>query len=693
MYLALGRRLLKRYTIKLPRKGDYLYLAAGVLVFRFSFEAPLLIVPLIGYLGVLYRLNPSIFRLVLIVSGMVFLHGALIHVWPVTVPTSGVIVDVQETKHTFKTDAGTFYLYIDTDPLKKGSVLHGEFRLLPESKVDLIGGFDQVAYGQSQRIKGTLYSDDFTAQEGSLRPDLKTWIVRYIDTQFDHLGGYMTAFILGRTADLDDAFMTEVRLLGIAHIFALSGLHIGLIAVFLEGGLRRLGPKKRFVIITSVLLLYMALTDFSVSLVRASLMYIFLKLNTHYRFGFTAIDGLSILVVLSLIIHPHVVYDRAFLLSYSVTMMLLLMAPILKKKSAPLNVSILAFMTTLPIIMGMSGAVNLSSIFLNILAVLALSFILLPLSYLTFALPFIEPLITPIFRGFEVAIQFLYANVYWPISVPFTFGWGAFMYYGILILGLVWVQTSWWKLSVVSISLITLFQGAAYVVPVARLTMLDVDGDAFLFQAPFNQCNVVIDGGKFTTEEALKTHLKNHGVLVIDYVIMSHDDADHSDGIKAILNDSQFHIEHFITPLNMPQKATCNDVLIDFYEPRYTYPTKNNQSIVMSLSYQTWTMLFTGDIEQLREGHMETLTYTHYDFLKVSHHGSKTSTSDAFLDLADFEYALINTPQQNPFNFPHPEVVERLKSHNMTIFRSDETGTLTFYLTRKHLFYLQLKPH
>lgn len=671
-------RTLKR---SLPRSGDYIALGVACFIVRLSCEH-LVLIGLIPLLGVwLFRLDQRLLYWGLLVSLLITVHWAHLEWRPVKIPDAGQITHVDDTKHTLKTSEGTFYLYLGSSPVPVGHTVTGDFRLLPESPSTLVGGFDQAAYLKSQNVRGTLYADtvnrtDFTP----LSPTLSARVQTYIDRKFTELSPYMTAFFLGSTKAFDETLITPIRQLGIAHIFAVSGLHVGLLALALELLLKKLPSDLRLLIIGGILGVYLVLTDFSVSLVRASALYLFIKLNHRFKGSFTALDGLGILIMGSLMVSPNVIFQPAFLLSYSVTLVLLLMAPTLTFKGAPLRVSVYAFMTTLPLIMTMSGSVNLSSIFLNIIAVLALGFYLLPLTYLTFFIPALEPIVAPLFAGFEWLILKAHAGVYWPISVPYTFGLFGLFYYALWTGILIASKGSLGRL----ISLSSALLAGGYIIaschPFPVLTMLDVDGDAFLYQAPMNRCNVLIDGGTQMTSEALKTHLKNYGVTHLDVLITTHDDADHADGIEAILNDASFTWDVHVTPEHLPDTLTCGDARLDFDHPDRLYPSKNEGSVVVTISRHDWTGLFTADIEALREAEWVGRPLTTVDVLKVSHHGSASSTSEAFLDHVKTPVALINLPHANRFDFPSQAVIERLEARDVTIFRTDHHGTTRFII-------------
>ena len=112
----------------------------------------------------------------------------------------------------------------------------------------------------------------------------------------------------------------------------------------------------------------------------------------------------------------------------------------------------------------------------------------------------------------------------------------------------------------------------------------------------------------------------------------------------------------------------------------------NNNALVCKLNYKKFSMLFTGDIEQ----EAEKLLFLKYknsnklnsNILKVGHHGSKTSSTEDFLKLVKPKIALIGVGKDNNFGHPNKEVLDRLKSINAKIYRTDENGEISIVINK-----------
>jgi competence protein ComEC len=105
---------------------------------------------------------------------------------------------------------------------------------------------------------------------------------------------------------------------------------------------------------------------------------------------------------------------------------------------------------------------------------------------------------------------------------------------------------------------------------------------------------------------------------------------------------------------------------------------KNNDSLVLKVTYGKHCFLLTGDMEkQMEAGLMADMTLAHADVLKVGHHGSKTSSTEMFLDALHPTFAVISDGFENSFHHPSPEVLERLAEHHSEVLRTDLQGLIS----------------
>jgi competence protein ComEC len=248
-----------------------------------------------------------------------------------------------------------------------------------------------------------------------------------------------------------------------------------------------------------------------------------------------------------------------------------------------------------------------------------------------------------------------------------------------------------------------------------RVSFLDVgQGDAAVAELPDGQV-MLIDGGGFasqdfdTGEAIIAPFLWQRKIGRVDIVVMSHPQLDHYGGLLYIaehfsprelwFNGEQAQGERFANLMETVKRKgiqlrllcreapppTYRGVLIHVLHPpcNNTLDT-NNGSLVLRLSYGTTDMLFTGDIEQ--EGEAALLTATSSlssEIVKVPHHGSRTSSSLAFVSATTPAVAIASLGADNRFRFPAQEVAQRYKNQGTTWLRTDQAGTVTVISDRR----------
>ena len=163
----------------------------------------------------------------------------------------------------------------------------------------------------------------------------------------------------------------------------------------------------------------------------------------------------------------------------------------------------------------------------------------------------------------------------------------------------------------------------------AQVTMIDVgQGDCTLIRLPYNKGNILIDtGGSQYYDIASSTiipYLKSIGIDHLDYVYISHDDIDHSGALESL--ERSFDIHHVIKEYE--EMRWIDDLKIEMLKTDVRYDNKNDNSLIMYITYKGTHFLFTGDISKKVEKDL----YFKYkklnvQVLKVAHHGSRSSTS------------------------------------------------------------------
>lgn len=231
-----------------------------------------------------------------------------------------------------------------------------------------------------------------------------------------------------------------------------------------------------------------------------------------------------------------------------------------------------------------------------------------------------------------------------------------------------------------------------------KIHYIDVgQGDSELIQV--EDKNILIDAG--TSDRKALDYLKSLGVKKLDYVIATHPHEDHIGSMDDVIK--AFDIGKFYSPkvttttktfekminalkeknfkLTVPKvsdELTIGNATLTFLAPNSTqYENLNNYSIVCKLKYGNTSFIFMGDAEEISEGEiLQKQLDIKADVIKVGHHGSRSSSTKAFLEKVNPKYAVISCEKGNDYGHPHKVTIDKLNAKNINVFRTDLEGTI-----------------
>jgi competence protein ComEC len=236
-----------------------------------------------------------------------------------------------------------------------------------------------------------------------------------------------------------------------------------------------------------------------------------------------------------------------------------------------------------------------------------------------------------------------------------------------------------------------------------RVSFLDVgQADSILVQTPGNKV-MLIDAGNNEDGDDVSLYLKKRGITKIDVLVGTHPHEDHIGGMDTVIED--FDIGTVYMPKVLSTTQTFEDVLnalsdkglvieaaaagkevaldpaldIQMLAPNSdTYDDTNNYSAVLKLKYNNASFLLEGDAEDVSESEMLAGGYDlKADVLKVGHHGSSSSTTQAYLDAVAPKYAVISAGKENSYGHPTQATLNRLTAAKAQVYRTDLLGTIT----------------
>lgn len=232
-----------------------------------------------------------------------------------------------------------------------------------------------------------------------------------------------------------------------------------------------------------------------------------------------------------------------------------------------------------------------------------------------------------------------------------------------------------------------------------QVHFIDVgQGDSTLIQC--GDKSMLIDAGDDSKGTAIQNYLQKQGIKKLDYLVLTHPDSDHIGGAPVIITkfdigkvfmsdfekDSRSY-QKLIEALDYKRlKASTppagrtyrlGTAVITILGPVKTYDDPNNSSIALMAQNGRNKFLFTGDAEETAENDMAgTDAGLKADVYHVGHHGSKTSTSEAFFNKVNPTYAVISCGEGNPHGHPNALTLNTLRAAGVKVYRTDEEGTI-----------------
>lgn len=498
---------------------------------------------------------------------------------------------------------------------------------------------------------------------------------------------YLKAFIIGDATGIDDKVLTSYRSNGISHLFAISGMHITFIV-----GILSFMKKKYFLVI--FLLFYLFLANFPISMIRAVIFFILMKININIKLNMSTIVLFFYFTVFLIWINPYYIYNTGFIYSFIISFYLILFSELLNSRKY-LNIfliPIIVFIITIPINIQTNFYLNFLTPLLNIIFIPIVSTVLFPMSFIVFLFPFLDSgyyFLWILIENFSIFI----ANTIYINMIFCNINFYAFIgYYAIITFTMHKISKNEYKY--ISILFITLFihSNYIYIRNYGIIQMLDVgQGDSIIISYPNNKLNILIDTGgnifrdtnKSTiTEPIIIPSLYSLGIKKLDYLILTHGDFDHVGETIYLLNKFKVKnvlfnegkinkieneiIEYLIiNKINYSfiseKTISYNGIDLMFLNSKNLFD-ENEDSLVLFSSIKNYSYLFMGDSSIETENKI-LLEYklNNVDILKVGHHGSKSSSSKNFIENIKPTVALISVGKNNLYRHPHKEVLENLQ--------------------------------
>jgi len=667
--------------------------------------------------------------------------------------------------------------------LKIGNYIRLEGKAVPLLEPENAGQFDERAYYRAERICCKFNADKIIVLNDGVN-EIREWcrtIRNRLDSVYEEIlpqkhAGIVSAILLGDKAELDADTKSLYQKNGIAHILAISGLHVSLLGIGLFAIIRKAGSPLLPAAIATILILvfYGCLTEFGVSTQRAVGMLVVAMFAKILGRSYDSRSACALCGLIILIINPMQLYQAGFQLSFAAAFGISYFGCELEKMklskgktlSDKWKVAFLSGLTTqlitAPIILNCFYELPVYAVFLNLPVIGMLSSMVFLSILAGFAGIFSYSLGKFLAGGVYVILEFYEVLCRLTEKLPCPIwlygkpqGWRICAYFVVLVLFFVTAgkigkryrhyprQYRYRRWAFVLLCLLPLVFVQDNGRSVSEGIWKSKESDNVFCAVDFlsvgqGDCAVVrsengsaylIDCGsssvKAVGEYRLKPWLKYHGISKLEAVFLSHPDSDHTNGVTELLEKTnspddwyrgEIQIKNLVLPMayreeaqgqgdengfatiyklaqkngipvlwfDTGDKVTEDGLSFTCLHPYAAYPTydTNDASMVLMMECQNTVVLFTGDVGEHGEENVglslskilniedETVV------LKVAHHGSKNSTSEAFLELLQPDIAVVSCGKDNRFGHPHQETLERLKKVGSKVVTTPEEGAV-----------------
>ncbi len=523
---------------------------------------------------------------------------------------------------------------------------------------------------------------------------------------------------------------------GVAHLLVASGMHLGIlvgVCLFVVRSTRM--PLWSGILITSAVnFLYALMTGFGPSILRAAIMAEIMLVGLLFEREKEIYTSMALAAFVILLFNPKYLFEVGFQLSFGATLSLIYISPVINERlktaipkyiSPIVSAAIAPVLVSVPITLFHFSQASIIGIVTNIL--------LLPWVGIIVILGFISTVLGAVFlplgeliNGSNLILLWIanwivstlaslpFAQIFMPPpKLPLIIG------YYIGIAGMVEVlrrgrlpRMNKFRIAAVALAVLSTLLWNAALSDETRgltITVLDVgQGDSILIESPSGK-RILVDGGvKKMGERVVVPFLLKNGITRLDMVILTHPHEDHVGGLPAVLskikvdsvldtgfvyksesyrrfleliekNKIKYHLARGGQTLNFDEEVSAKILHPTLPFLTETNSDNNNVSIVFRLQYGKFSMLFTGDNEHEGEERileMFPASFLASNILKAGHHGSRTATSQPFLEAVNPRSAVISCGRRNKFKHPHKITLKRLNSHGVKIYRTDIGGAV-----------------
>lgn len=591
--------------------------------------------------------------------------------------------------------------------------------------------FDYNNYLRSKKISFVVFAQgdiNVIKNEYSLLNNISLRFREYTENTFyKHLNvenaNIILSIILGDTDYLNEDLYENIKLMGLAHVFAVSGSHIVIMYGVLLFGLKFCGlsHKISWMITWVIIWFYGLLIGFPLSVMRTLVMFTLLFGSELFYRKYSSLNSIGLAALVLTIYNPYWIYDAGFLLSFSAALSLILYNMYIVKHVTTENVIlrniymyIFLQLFTLPVLSYYFNYIPIMGILYNLLllpiftVILIYSFVLLILNFIiSSGLILLFNLLDYMLYTLRYIIVLTDQIDFNGVVVP-TMSKSLSMFYYIMLTFMIYLYNN--KRSVIRkcgiMTLVSFYAINFVIIPFnddsLYFNVADA-GQGIFTTLKYKNTSLIFDCGSTSSQNfgmyTVVPYLIKRGITNVDGVFISHWDEDHYSGLTDLLN-SNVKVEKIFSTSNneginkgisvLKGNSIFNldeDFKIKILWPKEQFisTNKNNTSLVILIEYDNQRILLTGDIEKEVEDLLLN-NLVQANILIVPHHGSKTSSSSAFVEkvrpnIAVFSYG------KNSYGIPSKDVISRYEQEKSIVLTTFKQGEINFILKGNKIYY------
>lgn len=612
-------------------------------------------------------------------------------------------------------------------------------------------GFDYKNYLKTNKIYGIIRVDSYAniiiKQKKNLS-NFKLFIHKIREMLKQNIQELLTkktyalgiGILIGDNSRIDEQIVEDFKNSNLSHMLAVSGAHINyvVLTVSILFTKKRAGIKAQRVVTIMMMLFFMELTQMTSSVVRAGISCIIYMLASLLYRKADVINAMAISTLLILLNNPFKLFDIGFQLSYAGTLGIILFCKLinipiknklLKYLKDSIIISISANIFIIPIMMYQFNTISLTFILSNLLAgpLLGISIILeiivLLISFMSINIAAIPAKVLNILLILIINIANWFSNIEISKIYVITPQIISIVAYYLICAAIILKKKN--RKIIVIIMLTVLIINLFPTPKKLRINFIDVgQGDSTLIRTETNKVILIDSGGSTASSsfdvgnKVLLPYLLDRRIKKIDFIIVSHFDADHCQAFETVIDNLNVRkvvvckqsmiTQEYLNIINKCKKKNIKIIVVERGEKlkidkrtefeilhpgeRFLDDGKgglNANAIVCKMNYKLnngkiFSILFTGDIEVEAEKELEQVygKKLKADILKVAHHGSKTSSREEFIKLVSPKIALIGVGENNKFGHPADITLERLEKENVKVYRTDQMGEVSITINK-----------